>query len=191
MNNYILPCDVTSSCGTIQNGLICITCHHLHYQKHIHFFLLVESVFVSIFNQKHNFLQICTEHACQSDTEEGYSSRKLVHNFNHVLLQRAYYKIISTNLYYLSKWHKTELHFWCDLSRDFSYSFCRAETVHDNHQCCHWGNLMHIDVIFQYCIILEIIICRSLETLFVSWFHNSFFLSVSMTVDEKHFLSNL
>ena len=68
------------------------------------------------------------------------------------------------------------MHFWCDLSCDLSYSFCRAENVHDNHQCCLWGNLMYIDMIFQYCIILEIIICRSLETLFVSWFHNSFFL---------------
>ena len=97
----------------------------------------------------------------------------------------------SRNLYYFSKWHKTEMHFWCDLSCDVSYSFCRAETVHDNHQCYHCRNLMHIDVIYQYCIILEMIICRSVETLFVSSFHDTFFLSVSMTVDEKHFLSNL
>ena len=65
--------------------------------------------------------------------------------------------------------------------------FCRAETVHDDHHCFHWGNLMHIYVIFQYSIILEIIICRILVVPFVSWFHYSFLLSVCITVDEKHF----
>ena len=50
---------------------------------------------------------------------------------------------------------------------------------------------MHIYAIFQYSIILEIIICRSSVTLFVSSFHYSFVLSVCITVDEKHFLSNL
>ena len=122
MNNYILPCDVTSSCGTIQPGLICIT--------HIHF----------------------------------------SHQFCEYILKHNFYKFVL-----LVKVTQDRNEFWCDLSCDFSYSFCRSEIVHDNHQCCHWGNLMHIDMIFQYCIILEIIICRSLETLFVSWFHNSFF----------------
>ena len=40
-------------------------------------------------------------------------------------------------------------------------------------------------------IILEIIICRSSVTLFVSLFHYSVVLSVCITVDEKYFLSNL
>ena len=34
---------------------------------------------------------------------------------------------------------------------------------------------------------LEIIICRSVVTLFISWFYYSCFLSVCITVDEKHF----
>ena len=65
--------------------------------------------------------------------------------------------------------------------------FCRTETVHDNHQCSYWENLMHIYAIFQYSIILEMIICSSSVTLFVSWFHYSFVWSVCITADEKHF----
>ena len=32
-----------------------------------------------------------------------------------------------TNLYCLYKWHKTEVHVWCDVSCNFSYCFFRAE----------------------------------------------------------------
>ena len=63
----------------------------------------------------------------------------------------------------------------------------RAETVHDNHQCSYWEHLVHIYAIFQYSIILEIVICSSSVTLFVSWFHYSFVLSICINVDEKHF----
>ena len=56
----------------------------------------------------------------------------------------------------------------------FFIFFSRAETVHDNHQCSYWEHLVHIYAIFQYSIILEIVICSSSVTLFVSWFHYSF-----------------
>ena len=69
----------------------------------------------------------------------------------------------------------------------FFIFFWKAETVHDNHQCSYWENLVHIYAIFQYSIILEMIICSSSVTLFVSWFHYLFVWSVCITVDEKHF----
>ena len=72
----------------------------------------------------------------------------------------------------------------------FFIFFGRAETVHDNHQCSYWEHLVHIYAIFQYSIILEIVICSSSITLFVSQFYDSFVLSICITVDEKHFLSN-
>ena len=75
--------------------------------------------------------------------------------------------------------------------RWFFIFFCRAQTVHDNHLCSYWENLVHIYSIFQYSIILEMITCSSSVTLFVSWFHYSFVWSVCIIVDEKHFLSNL
>ena len=73
----------------------------------------------------------------------------------------------------------------------FFIFFGRAETVHDNHQSSYWEHLVHIYATFQYSIILEIVICSSSVTLFVSWFHYSFVLSIYITVDEKIFLSNL
>ena len=69
----------------------------------------------------------------------------------------------------------------------FFIFFHRAETVHDNHQCSYWEHLVHIYAIFQYTIILEMIICNSWVTLFVSWFHYAFVLSIFITGDEKHF----
>ena len=61
--------------------------------------------------------------------------------------------------------------------------FSTAETMHYNNQCCHWGNLVHIYVVFQYSIIVEMIICRSSVSLFVLLL---IFSSVFITVHEKH-----
>ena len=81
--------------------------------------------------------------------------------------------------------HRNAFLMWCVMC--FFIFFCRAQTVHDNHQCSYWENVVHIHTILQYSIILEMIICSSSVTLFVIWFHDSFVWSVYITVDEKNF----
>ena len=60
------------------------------------------------------------------------------------------------------------------MSCNFSYCFSTVETVSCNDQCDHCGNLIHIYVIFQYSIILEIIIWKSVVTVFITLFYSSF-----------------
>ena len=71
-------------------------------------------------------------------------------------------------------WHNIEMHVWYHLSCNFSCFFFTAETVSCNYQCDHCGNLIHIYVIFQYSTILEIIIWKSIVTVFITSFYSSF-----------------